>query len=57
MVRAKPDGEVELADGPYAEGKEHIGGIYIIVAGEVECVHRARPVGGPRGCVGGALLA
>ena len=32
MVRAKPDGAVELADGPYAEGKEHIGGLVVVEA-------------------------
>lgn len=40
MVRAKPDGEVELADGPYAEGKEHIGGLVVVEAADLDAALR-----------------
>ncbi|MGE0785718.1 MAG: YciI family protein [Sandaracinaceae bacterium] len=36
VVRAKPDGEVLLTDGPFAEAKEHIGGFWIIKAPDLD---------------------
>jgi hypothetical protein len=30
------DGEVSMTDGPYAEGKEHIGGFTIIKASDLD---------------------
>jgi len=30
VVRAAPNGEISMTDGPFAESKEHIGGFYII---------------------------
>ncbi len=35
VVRAK-DGEVLVTDGPFAEGKEHIGGFWIIRAADLD---------------------
>ena len=35
MVRLR-DGEVLMTDGPFAEGKEHIGGISIIAAPDLD---------------------
>jgi hypothetical protein len=35
VVRAQ-DGEVLMTDGPYAEGKEHIGGFVIIAADDLD---------------------
>lgn len=36
VVRAKVAGELELTDGPYAEGKEHIGGLVVIEAADLD---------------------
>ena len=35
MVRVR-DGEVLITDGPYVEGKEHIGGFWIIEAPDLD---------------------
>ena len=35
MVRAK-DGEVLITDGPFTEGKEHIGGFWVIRAADLD---------------------
>jgi hypothetical protein len=35
VVRPK-DGEVLITDGPYAEGKEHVGGLWIIQAPDLD---------------------
>ena len=35
-VRAQPDGKVLITDGPYAETKEHIGGLLILDAASVD---------------------
>ena len=35
VVRLR-DGEVLTTDGPYAEGKEHIGGIYVITSPDLD---------------------
>ena len=35
MVRAV-DGEVLVTDGPFAEGKEHVGGFWIIRAADLD---------------------
>jgi hypothetical protein len=36
VVKARPDGEVLMTDGPYTEGKEHLGGISIINAADLD---------------------
>jgi hypothetical protein len=36
MVRPQEDGEVLITDGPFVEGKEHIGGICIITAPDLD---------------------
>ena len=36
VVRASAEGEVLMTDGPFAEGKEHIGGICIIQAEDLD---------------------
>jgi hypothetical protein len=35
-LRAQPDGKVLIADGPYLETKEHIGGFWILEAADLE---------------------
>lgn len=30
VVHAKPDGKVHITDGPYLEGKEHVGGFVVM---------------------------
>jgi hypothetical protein len=35
-LRKRPDGEVTITDGPYAETKEHIGGFWILEAADME---------------------
>ena len=35
-LRAQPNGEVLLTDGPYLEAKEHIGGIWILETATME---------------------
>jgi hypothetical protein len=35
-LRKRPDGEVMITDGPYAETKEHIGGFWILEAADME---------------------
>jgi hypothetical protein len=36
VLRAQPDGETLITDGPYTEGKEHIGGCLIIAAPDLD---------------------
>jgi len=35
-LRAQPDGEVVITDGPYLETKEHMGGFWILEAADLE---------------------
>ena len=35
-LRAQPNGEVLITDGPYLEAKEHIGGFWILEAADME---------------------
>ena len=35
-LRARPDGEVLITDGPYLETKEHIGGFWVLEAANLE---------------------
>jgi hypothetical protein len=35
-LRAQPDGKVLIADGPYLETKEHIGGFWILEAADLD---------------------
>jgi hypothetical protein len=35
-VRPKPDGTVVITDGPYAETKEHIGGVWVLIVADLE---------------------
>ncbi len=35
-LRAQPDGNVLVTDGPYTETKEHIGGFWILEAADIE---------------------
>jgi hypothetical protein len=35
-LRKRPDGEVMITDGPYAETKEHIGGFWILEAADMD---------------------
>jgi hypothetical protein len=35
-LRAKPDGNVLITDGPYLETKEHIGGFWVLKAADLE---------------------
>lgn len=42
-LRAQPDGNVMVSDGPYLETKEHMGGLWILeVADEVEALDWGR---------------
>jgi hypothetical protein len=34
-LRAQPDGKVLITDGPYLETKEHIGGFWVLEAGDL----------------------
>ena len=34
-LRAQPDGEVLIADGPYLETKEHVGGFWVLEAADL----------------------
>lgn len=36
VVRMQHGGEVLMTDGPFAEGKEHIGGFWVIAAADVD---------------------
>jgi hypothetical protein len=36
VVRARPSGEVLVTDGPFAEGKEHLGGFTIVDAPDLD---------------------
>jgi len=36
VVRARGSGEVFMTDGPFAEGKEHVGGFWVIAAPDLE---------------------
>ena len=35
-LRARPDGKVQVTDGPYIETKEHIGGFWILEAANMD---------------------
>jgi hypothetical protein len=35
-LRAQPNGEVLITDGPYVEAKEHIGGFWILEAADMD---------------------
>lgn len=35
-LRAQPGGEVLVSDGPYLEGREHVGGFWILKAADLE---------------------
>jgi hypothetical protein len=35
-LRAQPDGEVLLTDGPYLETKEHVGGFWVLEAADLD---------------------
>ncbi len=35
-LRIQPDGEVPLTDGPYLEAKEHVGGMWILEAANLD---------------------
>ena len=35
-LRAQPDGKVLITDGPYLETKEHIGGFWVLEAGDLD---------------------
>jgi hypothetical protein len=35
-LRAQPDGEVLLTDGPYLEAKEHVGGFWVLEAADLD---------------------
>ena len=35
-LRAKPNGEVLITDGPYTETKEHVGGLWVVEAANLD---------------------
>ena len=35
-LRAQPDGEVLITDGPYLEAKEHVGGFWILETADLD---------------------
>ena len=35
-LRAQPNGEVHVTDGPYIEAKEHIGGFWVLEAADLD---------------------
>jgi hypothetical protein len=35
-LRARPDGQILITDGPYLEAKEHIGGFWILEAADMD---------------------
>jgi hypothetical protein len=35
-LRPQPDGEVVITDGPYLEAKEHVGGFWVLEAGDLD---------------------
>jgi hypothetical protein len=35
-LRVKPDGKVHITDGPYTEAKEHVGGFWVLEAGDLD---------------------
>lgn len=35
-LRAQPDGEVLITDGPYLETKEHVGGLWVLEAADMD---------------------
>jgi hypothetical protein len=35
-LRARPDGEVLVTDGPYLEAKEHVGGFWLLEAADLD---------------------
>jgi hypothetical protein len=35
-MRAQPDGEVRITDGPYLETKEHVGGFWILEVADLD---------------------
>ena len=36
LLRAQPNGEVLIADGPYLEAKEHVGGFWVLEAADLD---------------------
>jgi hypothetical protein len=36
VVRVRENGEVLMTDGPFAEGKEHVGGFWVIAAPDLD---------------------
>jgi hypothetical protein len=36
VLRAEPNGEVHITDGPYIEAKEHIGGLWILECADMD---------------------
>ena len=36
VVRSRPGGEILVTDGPFAEGKEHVGGFWVIAAPDLD---------------------
>jgi hypothetical protein len=35
-LRLRPDGEVLVTDGPYVESKEHVGGLWVVEAADLD---------------------
>ena len=35
-LRARPDGKVHITDGPYIESKEHVGGLWVLEAADLD---------------------
>ena len=35
-LRAQPDGEVRITDGPYLKTKEHVGGLWVLKAADLD---------------------
>jgi len=35
-LRARPDGEVVITDGPYIESKEHVGGFWVLKTADLD---------------------
>ena len=46
LLRAQPDGNVIITDGPYLEAKEHVGGFWLLEAADMD---EGAGVG-PQGC-------
>jgi hypothetical protein len=47
-LRAQPDGEVRITDGPYLETKEHVGGFWVLEAADMGAQGRRRLQGAGR---------